>query len=101
MRPILLCLVTLALSETAFGQATVEIALKHGTPAEVRTREQLQRLLTTYDLSPWIYTKSIVIDERAIPFSHPVRTLRTKKSKGSINCPNTSGRPGGGEPWTP
>src|SRR5215470_415547 len=29
-------------------------------------------------LSPWIYTKSIVIDERAIPFSHPVLTLHTR-----------------------
>jgi hypothetical protein len=46
------------------------ITLRHGTGAEARTREQLQGLLATYDLSPWIYTKSIVVDEQAIPFSH-------------------------------
>ena len=80
-RRILLCVVTLALSQPAFGQANLEIALKHGTPGEARTRDQLQRILATYDLSPWIYTKSIVIDERAIPFSHPVLTLHTRHAK--------------------
>jgi hypothetical protein len=70
--------VTLILSQAAIGQANLDIALKHGTSNEARTRDQLQRLLATYDLSPWIYTKSIVIDERAIPFSHPVLTLHTR-----------------------
>jgi hypothetical protein len=80
-RRVLLCVVMLALSDAAFGQAKLEIALKQGTPDEARTRDQLQRLLATYDLSPWIYTRSIVIDERAIPFSHPVLTLHTRHAK--------------------
>ena len=80
-RRILFCAVTLAVNQAAFGQANLEITLKQGTPAEARTRDQLQRLLATYDLSPWIYTKSIVVDERAIPFSHPVLTLHTRHAK--------------------
>jgi hypothetical protein len=80
-RRVALCVVMLALSHAAFGQAKLEIALKQGTPGEARTRDQLQRLLATYDLSPWIYTKSIMIDERAIPFSHPVLTLHTRHAK--------------------
>jgi len=32
-------------------------------------------------MSPWFYTKSVVIDERAIPFSHPVLTLHTRHAK--------------------
>ena len=32
-------------------------------------------------MSPWIYTTSIVIDERAVPFSHPVLTLHTRHAK--------------------
>lgn len=71
----------LALNHAAFGQAKLEIALKHGTQNEARTRDQLQRLMATYDLSPWIYTKSIVVDERAIPFSHPVLTIHTRHAK--------------------
>src|SRR5713226_3447710 len=80
-RRILLCVVALAMDQAAFGQANLEIALKQGTPDEARTRDQLQRLLATYDLSPWIYTKAIVIDERAIPFSHPILTLHTRHAK--------------------
>jgi len=80
-RRILLCIVTLAINQSAFGQGNLEITLKSGSPDEARTRDQLQRLLATYDLSPWIYTKKIVIDERAIPFSHPVLTLHTRHAK--------------------
>ena len=69
------------MGQAAFGQANLEIALKHGTPDEARTRDQLQRLFVAYDLSPWFYTKSVVIDERAIPFSHPVLTLHTRHAK--------------------
>jgi len=76
-----LCVVILTIGQAAFGQANLEIALKHGTPDEARTRDQLQRLFVAYDLSPWFYTKSVVIDERAIPFSHPVLTLHTRHAK--------------------
>lgn len=65
----------------AAGQGAISIALKHDTAAEAATRDQLQRLLKTYDLSPWLYTKAIVIDERAVPFSHPVLTLHTRHAK--------------------
>ena len=80
-RRVFLCVVMLAVNHPAFGQAKLEIALKQGTPDEARTRDQLLRLLATYDLSPWIYTKSIMIDERAIPFSHPVLTLHARHVK--------------------
>jgi len=80
-RGLMCCVVTLAMNQDAFGQASLDITLKHGTPEEARTRDQLQRLLATHDLSPWIYTKAIVIDERAIPFSHPVLTLHTRHAK--------------------
>lgn len=80
-RRVLLFVVALAISQAAFGQANLEIALKQGTPDEARTRDQLRRLLATYDVSPWIYTNRIVIDERAVPFSHPVLTLHTRHAK--------------------
>jgi hypothetical protein len=80
-RRALFFVVALALSQGAFAQANLEITLKQGTADEARTRDQLRRLLATYDVSPWIYTTSIVIDERAIPFSHPVLTLHTRHAK--------------------
>jgi len=66
------------LASPVFGQPTLDIALKHGSRREAQTKEQLERLLKVYDVSPWIYTKSIVIDEQAIPHSHPVLTLHAR-----------------------
>jgi hypothetical protein len=56
----------------------IAISLAHGSEAERETREQLQRLLGTYDLQPWQFTDRVVIDEQAIPHSHPVLTLHTR-----------------------
>jgi len=74
-------IILLLLSIASFAQDKIEIALKYGTPREVETKEQLQRLLKTYDLSKWIFTRSILIDEKAIPHSHPVLTLHTRHLK--------------------
>ena len=42
------------------------------------TRDQLLRLLQTYDLSKWIFTEKVAIDSNSIPHSHPVLTLHTR-----------------------
>ena len=63
------------------AQEKIEISLAHGSKAEVQTKEQLQRLLGAYDLSKWIFTRSIIIDEQAIPHSHPTLTLHTRHLK--------------------
>lgn len=77
-----LLLVTLVgVPSAAVGQTAINITLKRNTTAEAATRDQLQRLLKTYELSPWFYTKSVVVDEQAVPFSHPVLTLHTRHSK--------------------
>jgi len=70
--------IVLLLSITSYAQAKIDISLKNGSPGEIQTRDQLQRLLTTFDLSKWIFTKSILIDEKAIPHSHPILTLHTR-----------------------
>ena len=69
------------LSATSYAQTRVEITLKNGSEAEIRTKEQLQGLLKTYDLSKWVFTKSVLIDEESIPHSHPVLTLNTRHLK--------------------
>jgi hypothetical protein len=46
-----------------------------------RPHHQLDRLLHKYDLSEWIYTKEIAIDDDAIPHSDPVLTLHTRHLK--------------------
>ncbi|MGI8968195.1 MAG: hypothetical protein ACR2GA_03725 [Chloroflexota bacterium] len=56
----------------------ISIAQAHGSEAEARTHQQLRGLLDRYDLRPWQWTDSIVIDETAIPHGHPVLTLHTR-----------------------
>ena len=56
----------------------VRIALHAGTELEQRGKEQLERLLRTYDLDKWIFTHEVVIQSRVLPHSHPVLTLNTR-----------------------
>jgi len=56
----------------------MEIELKRGSDAEVRTQTVLRRLLRRYDLADWIFTRRVVLDETAKPHSHPVMTLDTE-----------------------
>jgi len=80
-RRIFLPFIILLLVPTSYAQDKIDISLKHNSRGEIQTREQLQRILQTYDLSKWIYTRSILIDEEAIPHSHPVLTLHTRHLK--------------------
>lgn len=50
----------------------------HRSADERATEEQLLRLLAEHDVKRWIETREIVIDEEAIPHSHPVLTLHTR-----------------------
>ncbi|MDQ3031625.1 MAG: hypothetical protein M3Y87_04350 [Myxococcota bacterium] len=58
--------------------ASIAITLAHDRPAERRTRAQLERILAAHDLSRWIRTSAVQIDEEAIPHSHPVLTLHAR-----------------------
>jgi hypothetical protein len=56
----------------------VKIELKHNSDREVRTKEQLERLISSYDLSKYTFTHEVIVDDDAIPHSHPVLTLHTR-----------------------
>jgi len=56
----------------------VEIRLASGTELEQRGREQLERILAKWDLSRWLFTRTVQIQSRVIPHSHPVLTLNTQ-----------------------
>jgi hypothetical protein len=76
-----LIIIFLSLSATLYAQNKIDITLKNGSEKESQTRDQLQRLLKTYDLSKWLFTNKILIDEQAIPHSHPILTLHTRHLK--------------------
>ena len=78
---ILLPITMTLLSITSYAQDKLDISLKSGSRPEIQTKEQLQRLVKTYDVSKWIFTKAILIDEKSIPHSHPVLTLHARHLK--------------------
>ena len=41
-------------------------------------RQQLKRLLSEYDLDPWIFTQEVRIEAGVDPHSHPILTLNTE-----------------------
>jgi len=74
----------LLLAISAFGQTgKLEIRLKNNDLREQQTKQQLERLLAAYDLSRWMFTRTILIDGGGgvIPHSHPVLTLHTRHLK--------------------
>jgi hypothetical protein len=71
----------LIIAQTAPTQ--LEITLKHNDQREQQTKQQLQRLLSAFDTSKWIFTRKIIIEGgfNVIPHSHPVLTLSTRHLK--------------------
>ena len=60
-------------------QPALSISLHSGNPREEQAREQLHRLLATYDLERWLFTRDILIRSFTHPHSHPVLTLNTRQ----------------------
>ena len=82
MKSIVLVIVILFSSLADPAHAPLKISLANSTPNEVKVKAQLERLLKTYDMSKWIATPSIIIDEKTtIPHSHPVLTINTRHIK--------------------
>jgi hypothetical protein len=77
-----LLMLTFVIGGPADARAALKISLAHNSVTERETQDQLDRLLNKYDLSKWLYTKEIVIDDDALPQSDPVLTLHTRHLKG-------------------
>lgn len=55
--------------------ATVEINTANGTWRELFAEAALKKLLAEYDVSKWIFTREILIEEGGIPHSRPILTI--------------------------
>jgi hypothetical protein len=62
--------------------SSFEVRTARDSPAERETRQKLLDVLQRYDLRKWTFTRTIVIDEKPIPHSHPVLTLGTGSRHG-------------------
>lgn len=73
-----LLLIVLASSAGRCADHGIEIKLKQGNAQELLARDQLQRLLGEHDVSAYYFTKEVIIEQYAIPHSHPILTLNTR-----------------------
>ncbi|HEY0676853.1 MAG TPA: hypothetical protein VGD17_01160, partial [Chitinophagaceae bacterium] len=58
-----LTLLLLLISSLSFAQAQkreLQIHLKNNDSLELQTKEQLQKLISTYDLNKWMFTDKII-----------------------------------------
>jgi hypothetical protein len=76
-------LITLTVNGTLAQSHEIEIQLKKYDQRELQTRDQLLKLISTYDLKRWVFTKKVIIESgfQVIPHSHPVLTLNTRHLK--------------------
>jgi hypothetical protein len=58
----------------------IEISTKNNSDREKEILNLLNELLVEYDLSKWIFTNKVLIEQRIIPHSHPVLTLNTSST---------------------
>ena len=66
-----------ASSPSANRKSAIEIKEIHPSGWTTKTREALEGLLVRYDLSPFLFTKTVRIQSGVVPHSHPVLTLNT------------------------
>lgn len=56
----------------------MQAVLANSSSTEQQAAEQLARLASDHDLTPYIFTKDIQFKDREIPHSHPTLTLNTR-----------------------
>lgn len=74
----LLLVTILGFTGAVQAQTQLKITLKNNNQTEQLAQEELERLLKTYDLSPYFFTSEVVIERFVVPHSHPVLTLNTR-----------------------
>ena len=70
--------VAAVLTTVGDARAQLDVRLADDSDAERATRERLLALFEEHDVSDWIYTTEILIDQDQIPHSHPVLTIHTR-----------------------
>jgi hypothetical protein len=60
------------------AQPAIRIDLAHGTDRERQTRMLLEQVIGSYDLSKYIFTRQVTIEERATNHAFPVLTLNVR-----------------------
>jgi len=68
----------LVTSSLTAQESSLNVRTASDSEGERATQQQLYRLLQEHDVSEWLYTRDVIIDQTKIPHSHPVLTLHTR-----------------------
>ena len=66
---------SLSLSIAAFAADAIDIQTSHHAARELQEKLELEQLLKKYDASKYTFTRTVVIEERAMNHAFPVLTL--------------------------
>jgi len=76
--PGLIFALSLSLAIPAFARDAISIRTAHHGPREEQAAEQLKKVINTYDLSKYTFTREVVIDRGAMNHAFPQLTLNAR-----------------------
>jgi hypothetical protein len=65
-------------STLTFGADSVKVDTSRNTDRERQTKAELEKILSSYDLSKYIFTRKVVIEEKSMNHAFPTLTLNVK-----------------------
>ncbi|HTS13588.1 MAG TPA: hypothetical protein VMH00_15830 [Candidatus Limnocylindrales bacterium] len=74
----ILMVLSVAAATAAFAAKALQIKLAHNSEREQREKAELERLLSSYDLSKYTFTNKVTLEDRAIAHAFPELTLNTR-----------------------
>jgi hypothetical protein len=75
--PVLISLISFCDVPPTQAQSATQARITFIEEEQERARQQLRRLLSQYELDPWIFTQRVKIEAGVDPQSHPILTLNT------------------------
>ena len=75
--PVLIILISFCGVLPTQAQSATQARITFIQEEKERARQQLRRLLSQYELDPWIFTQRVKIEAGVEPHSHPILTLNT------------------------
>ena len=75
--PVLISLISFCGVPPTQAQSATQARITFIEEEQERARQQLRRLLSQYELDPWIFTQRVKIEAGVDPHSHPILTLNT------------------------
>jgi hypothetical protein len=68
----------LLMTSSLFAASGLQVETSRGTDRERQTKDELEKVLISHDVSKYTFTRKVVIDERAMNHAFPVLTLNVR-----------------------